>query len=264
MDNSKIENWLKLLTIYAVVSSVIIIVLLIVSFKSNYGINGLNRADITQFSDSLHIPYLTAERVDIIEPDGKLAISLSNSKTSAKPRFDGKILHGASNRDIPNIIFFDGKGDEVGGLAFANFDKEDAPFQAIRHLAFDGYRQDEVITMSHFIQNGKSRKGVYIYDRPDVSLMDAFKETGIDPEDTPDILGEKLNQFREENLDRYNELWGNPQRVAVQTNNENDAELLLSDAEGNIRLRFVVKPDGEAFIEFLDEEEKVLKRLEPK
>jgi hypothetical protein len=260
MENSKIERRLRFLTIYAVVSSLFIVFLLAQAFM----VPDISKllSELTR-SDSLHVPYLTAERVDIVEPDGKLAIALSNSKTSAKLRFDGQILHGASNRDIPNIIFFDGKGDEVGGLAFANFDKEDAPFQAIRHLAFDGYRQDEVITMSHFVQDGKSRKGVYIYDRPDIPIMDALEESGVHPEDTPDILGQKLNQFREENPDRYNELWGNPQRVAVQTNNDNEAELLLSDAEGNIRLRFVVKPDGEAFIEFLDEDKNVTKSLEP-
>ncbi len=263
MDNSKVETRLKLLTIYAIVSSVFIVVLLIVSLRPIYNSNGSNHSNINLNSDSLHIPYLTAERVDIIEPDGKLAIALSNSKTSAKVRFDGQILHGATNRDTPNIIFFDGKGDEVGGLAFANYTEEDAPFQAIRHLAFDGYRQDEVITLSHFVQDGKSRKGVYIYDRPDIPIMDALKESGIHPEDTHGILGEKLNTFREEDPKRHKELWGNPRRVAVQTNNENEAELLLGDADGNVRLRFVVKPNGEAFIEFLDEKENVVRRLEP-
>jgi len=263
MDDKKIVHRLKLLTVYAIVSSVLIIVLLIVSLRPFYISSGFNPSNGSLYSDSLHIPYLTAERVDIIEPDGNLAIALSNSKTSAKVRFEGQILHGASNRDTPNIIFFDGKGSEVGGLAFANFDNEGSPFQAIRHLAFDGYQQDEVITLSHFVQNGKSRKGVYIYDRPDINIMDALEESGVHPEDTPDVLGKKLNKFKDENPERHKELWGNPRRVAVQTNENNDAELLLGDAEGNIRLRIVVKPDGDAFIEFLDKEGKVAKRLEP-
>lgn len=263
MENTIIETRLKLLTVYAIVSSVIIIVLIIAALHPFYNTNNLDRSNFSLISDSLHVPYLSVERVDIIEPDGQLAIALSNSKRSAKVMFDGQILHGASNRDTPNIIFFDGKGDEVGGLAFANFDKKDSPFQAMRHLAFDGYRQDEVITLSHFVQNGKSRKGVYIYDRPDIPIMDALKESGINTDDTPDILGQKLNTFKEENPERHNELWGNPRRVAMQTNEDNDAELLLGDAEGNIRLRFVVKPGGEAYIEFLDMEENVVKRLEP-
>lgn len=42
-----------------------------------------------------------------------------------------------------------------------------------------------------------------------------------------------------------------------------DAELLLGDAEGNIRLRFVVKPGGAAYIEFLDADQNIVKRIEP-
>lgn len=261
MNITQIERRLKFLTVYAVVSSLTIVFLFILAYSLYNNAPLIGKAAHSVTKDSLHIRYLAAERIDIVEPDGGLAIALSNSKTSAKLRFDGEILHGASNRDIPNIIFFDGKGDEVGGLAFANYKEKDAPFQAIRHLAFDGFRQDEVITMSHFVQNGKSRKGVYIYDRPDIPIMDALRESGIDPNDTPDILGKKLKRFKEKNPERHEELWGNPRRVAVQTNEDNEAELLLGDAQGNIRLRFVVKPEGAAFIEFLDEEQNVVKRL---
>ena len=258
-----IEKQLRFLSIYSFVSSIIILGLLISVIWLMVEEPAIGPEYHSQNYDSLHIPYLTAERVDIVEPDGQLAIALSNSKTSAKLRFDGQIIEGASNRDIPNIIFFDGKGDEVGGLGFANFREGDAPITAMRHLAFDGFRQDEVIALSHFVQNGKSRKGMYIYDRPDIPIMAALQESGIHPEDTPDVLGEKLNEFREENPDRHRELWGNPQRVAVQTNDNNESEILLGDAEGNIRLRFVVKPDGEAFIEFMDGDGNVIKRVEP-
>src|SRR6056297_1732367 len=154
-----IEKRLRLLSIYSIISSIIILGLFISVIRLVVDKPAVGSEYFSVNTDSLHIPYLSAERVDIVEPDGKLAIALSNSKTSAKLRFDGQILQGASNRDIPNIIFFDGKGDEVGGLAFANFKDEDAPITAMRHLAFDGFRQDEVITMSHFVQNGRSRKG---------------------------------------------------------------------------------------------------------
>lgn len=263
MNTQQLQKRIQILTAYAIISSVLIAALFFSAFiaeptaRPDEGHSAINKAD------SLHVKYISAERVDIVEPDGNLSIALSNSKTSAKVRFDGKILHGASNRDTPNIIFFDGKGDEVGGLAFANFDNEDSPFQAIRHLAFDGFKQDEVITLSHFVQDGKSRKGVYIYDRPDIPIMDALEESGVHPEDTPEILGEKLNKFREENPERHKELWGNPRRVAIQTNEENQSELLLGDADGNVRLRLVVEADGKSFIEFLDEEENVVKRIEP-
>jgi hypothetical protein len=260
LEGKKIRNQLKFLTIYAFVSSILIVLLLFLVVK----INSIDSSISESWqSDSIHVPHLTAERIDIVEPDRNLAIALSNSKTSAKLRFDGQILNGSSNRNIPNIIFFDGKGDEVGGLGFANFVENDEGFKAIRHLAFDGYRQDEVITLSHFVRQGSSRKGLYIYDRSEIPIMDALKEAGVRAEDTPEILGEKLNQFKEENLDRYQEIWSNSRRVAVQTNEENEAQLILADSKGNIRLQLLVKPDGKAFIEFLDENGMVVKKLEP-
>ncbi len=70
MDDSKIVRRLKLLSIYAIVSSVIIILLILVSIKPFYYSNDYNLANMCVSSDSLHIPYLTAERVDIVEPDG--------------------------------------------------------------------------------------------------------------------------------------------------------------------------------------------------
>jgi len=254
---------IRYLSIHSMVNSIILIGLIISVVWLLFVKPTVSSEHFSQIPDSLHVPYLTAERVDIVEPDGQLAIALSNSKRSAKLRFDGQIIEGASNRDIPNIIFFDGKGDEVGGLAFANFEDENSPITAMRHLAFDGYRQDEVITISHFIQNGESRKGLYIYDRPEIPIMEALSESGIKTEDTPDVLGDKLTRLRKEDPSRHRELWGNPRRVAVQTNENNEAELLLGDAEGNIRLRFVVQADGDAYIEFLDKNGNSLKRIEP-
>ncbi len=129
MDTSTIERRLRFLTIYAVCSSVLILFILTSAFLPFASASGYKDVATLISADTLHVRYLTAERVDIIEPDGNLAIALSNSVTSAKLRFDGQILHGASSRDIPNIIFFDGKGDEVGGLAFANFHEEGSPLK---------------------------------------------------------------------------------------------------------------------------------------
>lgn len=260
MDSDNIEKRLNILSIYSVISTALI--LFLAGWMYQLSSDNFKRSQIGNSTPD-HIPHLTVERLDIIEPDGRLAIALSNSEKSAKLRFDGQIINGASNRDIPNIIFFDGKGDEVGGLAFANFREEEGPFTAIRHLAFDGFRQDEVITLSHFVQQGRSRKGLYIYDRPEIPIMEALKETGISPEDTPQILGEKLDQFEKEDPVRYQEIWSNPQRVAVQTNEDNEAEFVLADAEGNVRLRFVVSAAGESFIEFSDSTSKVVKRITP-
>ncbi len=264
MNDQQIQKKIQVLTAYAIVSSIAIAMLFFFTFIAGPNVNSKENLSGFNSVDSLHVKYISAERIDILEADMQLAISLSNSQRTPMVQFDGQKLEGASNRNIPNIVFFDGKGDEVGGLAFANPDPAGSPFQAIRHLAFDGYKQDEVITLSHFVQNGKSRKGMYIYDRPDISILDAMDKTGIQPEDDSETFNKKLADFKKNQPERFDELWKNPQRVALQTNENNQSEMLLSDSQGQVRLRLSVSSDGNATIEFLNEEGLVIQRIGPK
>src|SRR6056297_3490328 len=136
MEQQKLIKRLKFLTVHAILSTIIVLVL------SYFQLNGTNSRPTYSAAyplDSLTIGQLRAERIDIVEPSGDLAISLSNSRTTPLPRWDGMKLRGASNRESPNIIFFDGKGDEVGGINFSNNTENG---DIIRHLAFDGFKQD--------------------------------------------------------------------------------------------------------------------------
>ena len=64
---------------------------------------------------------LTVERLEIVEPDGSPALVLANSQRPAVATVDGHVLmegQEEERRGVPSIIFFDGKGDEVGGMLF--------------------------------------------------------------------------------------------------------------------------------------------------
>tara|TARA_R110002124_G_scaffold251205_4_gene416420 strand:+ start:3746 stop:4543 length:798 start_codon:yes stop_codon:yes gene_type:complete len=238
---------IKYLTVYSVISSILLLFLLFKDFSFKQNIFNSETTQVT--IDSLKVRFISAERVDIVESDGKLGISLSNSDFSPLPRFDGKILSGANDRKSPNIVFFDGKGDEVGGINFFN-DAENE--NAIRHLAFDGFKQDEVVTLSHFVKNGKSNTGLYIYDRPDINIIKALDEMGILPADNSKALNAKVKDFKNKYPERYKEIWDSQRRVAVQTNDAEQSEIVLADGNGNSRLRLSVSKSGTASIEFLD------------
>ena len=57
------------------------------------------------------------------------------------------------------------------------------------------------------IQDGKTRKGLYIFDRPDIEILNAMEEMGIQPEDNETQLRKKLMQFKKENPKRFSEIW---------------------------------------------------------
>src|SRR5262245_6008894 len=66
-------------------------------------------------------PVLSVERLEIVEPDGKPAFVLANSQRPIAATIDGQPTMAGQEEErkgIPSIIFFDGKGDEVGGMLF--------------------------------------------------------------------------------------------------------------------------------------------------
>ena len=256
MKERKLSKRINYLIIYSIISSVLIL-FLVFNYLTSSG-KGFSESPALISVDSLKVRFIAAERVDVVEEGGKLGISLSNSTSSPLPRFDGKILHGASNRESPNIIFFDGKGDEVGGIAFYNDENNSG---AMRHLAFDGFKQDEVITFSHFVRNGKTNTGLYIYDRPEINIIEALDEMGIMAEDDSKTLNEKIKIYKKEHPERYKEIWGSQRRIAVQTNDSDQSEIILEDGNGHPRLRLGVSKNGEASIEFFDENGAVTKKI---
>lgn len=111
---------------------------------------------------------LTVERLNIVEPDGKPAIVLANSQRPIAATEDGKLLMAGQEeerRGTPSITFFDGKGDEVGGVAFGNQETPDG-YDAVRSLSFDAYGQDQTVVLSHYIgaQHLESSRTVYARD----------------------------------------------------------------------------------------------------
>ncbi|QSE98685.1 hypothetical protein [Fulvivirga lutea] len=248
-------NWLK---IYSIVNTAVlagILVYLGLGGASNSGYKSLNN------QDTLNISYIKAQRVDIIENDDKLAISLSNSQTSPNPTFDNIELKGVSNRNTPNIIFFDGEGDEVGGMAFSNSLNSEWQ-QGIRHLAFDGNHQDEVVTVSHFIKNDSiSRTGFYIHQRPQIHILDALSEMGVSPNDSEDILANKISEFKKSNPKRFEEIWQLKSRVSIEKNEQDDAVINLYDGEGRVRMKLFVEKSGNAGIHFIGEDGGVVSKL---
>lgn len=256
MNESRLLKQINYLKLHAVLSTTIIFGLVVFQLSS---IKNKGLIATRSEKENIRLKYIAVERLDVVEPNGNVGISLSNSKRTPLPSWDGQVLKGASNRDSPNIIFFDGKGDEVGGINFSNNHNNG---NAVRHFAFDGYKQDEVMAFSHFIQNGKSRTGLYIYNRPDINILASLKEMGISSNDIETQLRKKLLQFKKTNPVRFSEIWYDHKRLALQTNNAKEAELILADEKGQTRLRFSVSKLGRATIDFLDGNGNVVKQID--
>lgn len=194
-----------------------------------------------------------AERVDIVEPDGRLRLAMANGPRSPDGTIDGVPV--APGRERPGLIFFNDVGDECGGLTFGGGRGESGEVGAGAGLTLDRFRQDQTVAIVYEEEEGRYEAGMRIVDRPEVSLVEVIElaEAAQALPGGPDRDAAR-KRLREERL------FGAP-RVFVGRSTGDDALVELSDAAGRPRLRLRVTAQGSASIEFLDAAGEVVQRI---
>ena len=164
METKKVKNEVKLLKGYAVVSSLVFILFITLSFK-----NGNNQ----RFTE------IDVERINIVEEDGKVRMVLSNEARLPNPMMNGKEIGTRKIAKDPAIGSYNEEGDEIGGLTFGVNDMGGQKV-AKTALLFDQYKQDEVMQLVYQeVIGGSKVAGMQIKDRSGdmtiVELADLFK-----------------------------------------------------------------------------------------
>src|ERR1041384_2702662 len=120
--SSDIRRELRLLKGYAVVATILLGTLSVAAFRQ--------ATQKTRFTE------IDVERINIVEPDGKLRMVISNRPRSIGPIYKGKPF-GYPGGTRPGIIFFNDEGTENGGLGFSASRGADGRYRASSQLAFD-------------------------------------------------------------------------------------------------------------------------------
>jgi hypothetical protein len=201
-------------------------------------------------------PVLALERLEIVEPGGELAFVLTNSARPEPATIDGHVIMAGQEeeRRMPSMIFFDGKGDEVGGMLMGVRETERG-FHASRHISLDGYKQDQTVVLAHYQDPNGALSGLMVSDRPqDRSVLDALAELGLEPGASREEMEGAIMALPEEGRqERLRELFG-VSRVFVGSSRQDEAALTLSDGKGRTRIIIAAPSAGDPYILILDEE----------
>jgi hypothetical protein len=240
----QLEKQVRMLKLYAVAVTAVLLVLAIAGFR----FVGRN----SKFEE------IDAERINIVEKDGKLKMVLSNNERQHPGTIDGHTVPRHESRG-PGIIFFNDRGDECGGLTFDG-DKKEGKTSAGGSLTFDRFRQDQTVGIQYIEEKGQRFAGLRVWDRPDTSLWDAVERI--------ETL-QKLPEGSEKTaaLNKLNEAKARGEfgatRITIGTDANKVARIVLSDGEGKPRIRMSVGGAGNPSIEFLNDAGKVVYRLSP-
>ena len=152
---------------------------------------------------------LTVQRINVVDPDGRLRLVIANGT-----QMPGAILHGKSYprsiNDAAGFVFYDANGNETGGLATARLGADD-----MTGFIFDcTYQVTDCIRMSK-------------RESPDgTRLRESF-----------DIFDRRPYTGRVESSQGV-------QRITLRDENQ-DAQLQISDPQGRPRIRIGVDKAGE-------------------
>lgn len=239
----RIRGELRMLKAYAVITTLVLAVLIVSAFRQD--------AQNQRFSE------IDVERINVVEPDGKLRMVISNRARSIGPIYKGQPF-GYEGGTRPGMIFFNDEGTENGGLTFTGRELPDGTYQASTGMSFDQFNQDQVVVLNYSDNNGERRMGLTIGDRAHVDIFDLVKERDS-------IMALPPGQARDEAMRR----WAQPrdgvplyaQRVYVGRDVSKSSVVDLSDPEGRPRLRLRVDSLGQPTLEFLDANGQVTLRL---
>ncbi len=238
----RLRRELRVLRAHALVTTPLLVIAALSAFQSSRK---------TRFDE------IDVQRINVVEPDGKLRMVISNTPRSIGPIYHGKPFGYPGGRR-PGIIFFNDEGSENGGLAFGGSRDPDGTYHASSQLAFDQFDQDQVLYLSYNDDNGQRRLGLTVADRAVTPLYDlVMRKDSIDQ--LPDGPAKKEALAR-----LMGPVDGKPmfaQRVYVGRDRSRAAIINLSDPEGRPRLRLAVDSLGRASLEFLDASGQVTARL---
>lgn len=244
VDIRRIERRLRFLELYAIGATIVVLVLVLSAFQ-------------VQQQQKAVFEEIDVERINVLEPDGKYRMVISNRARSIGPIYKGQPF-GYPGGTRPGIIFFNDENTETGGLTFGGRRREDGTFSGSGHLSFDQFNQDQVVYLQYQDNNGRRRMGLTVAERADVDIFElvAARDSIAAMPDGPAKAAamERLMAPRD----------GVPlfaQRGFFGRDVAKNAVVDLADPSGNTRLRLVVDSLGTAAIEFLDPSGTVTRRI---
>jgi len=198
---------------------------------------------------------LDVERLNIVEPDGKLRMTISNKELVPDPIVGGRTFTGGRHgMKSAGMIFFNDKGDECGGMGFAG-NETNGKIQASSDFMFDQFNQDQTVGLS-YSQSGEERSsGLQVWDRGNVPLTQlADRKSKIQAMPAGAAKDAEEKKFKEE-IVRGD--YG-AHRLFAGRAPDGSVGVTIADRAGKTRIALEVDRNNVAHLNFLDQSGRVV------
>jgi hypothetical protein len=194
---------------------------------------------------------ITARRINIVEPDGTVRLTISN-----RADFPGGWIHKKESprpdrREAAGMLFMSEEGTEQGGLIWGASQLPDGTIENHGHLSLDQYEENQIFALDAG-QEGKDKfSRITITDQGDYPVEEKRKAEDrigrLPAEKQDDAWGEFFATHRHD-----------VNRLVLGRAPDGSVGLSLRDASGKARILLNVQSDGKSVLQFLDESGKVV------
>ena len=201
-----------------------------------------------------HFGIITARRVNIVEPDGTVRLTISN-----RADFPGGWIHKKESprpdrRDAAGMLFMSEEGTEQGGLIWGASQLPDGTIENHGHLSLDQYEENQIFALDAG-QEGKNKfSQITITDQGDYPVDEkrqAEDRIGKLPADKQDAAWEQFFASHRHDV----------QRLVLGRSPDGSSGVKMLDGNGKPRIWLGVQSDGKAVLQFLDESGNVIREL---
>ena len=197
---------------------------------------------------------ITAHRIDIVEPDGRVRLTISNRADFPGSWNRGKEYPRADRQEAAGMLFMSEEGTEQGGFIWGAGQMRDGSIQNHLHLSFDQYEENQIFAIDAG-QEGKDK-----FSR--ISIVDQ----GTYPIEEKRKANEAIERLR---ADQQDEAWNkffathrsDVKRAELGRSPDGSVGLELRDANGKVRALLSVRASGEPVLQFLTEDGKVVREF---
>lgn len=197
---------------------------------------------------------ITARRINIVEPDGTVRLTISNRADFPGAWNRKKEYPRPDRREAAGMLFMSEEGSEQGGFIWGASQLPDGSVQNHVHMSFDQYEENQIFAVDAG-QEGKDKfSRITMADQGDFPIEEkrkANEEIDKLPANEQDAAWDKFFASHKHDV----------KRLAFGRNPDASVGLELRDQNGRVRVNLAVRSNGEPVLEFLSQDGKVLREF---
>src|SRR2546422_10841738 len=201
-----------------------------------------------------HFGIITARRINIVEPDGTVRLTISNRADFPGGWYHKKESPRPDRREAAGMLFMSEEGSEQGGLIWGASQLPDGTIENHGHLSLDQYEENQIFAIDAGQEGNGKFSRITMTDQGDFPIEEkrkANEEIDKLPLDKQDAAWDKFFASHRHDV----------QRLALGRSPDGSVVLKLRDGAGRVRIVLAVQADGKPVLQFLNDQGTVIKEF---